>query len=149
MEIGQSAIKSVNLTLRPWSLQRIWFQSHQQAKYCSADVQFDRMLGSDGSRTWEILISPLWNPIQLITQWRPQSEKISWLMLEQCWRHVSAVKEAVFKPTVLAERLVEEQEDVFEMWGVLSSSESHFFFLHSYEAVANAVVFVKWGSDDF
>lgn len=148
MEIGQYAIK--NLTLRPCSLQCICSDFNPINKENIA-VQMCSLIGCLGLMAWEHerFSSHLFDALSNWLHSGDQSAKISWLVLEPCWKYVSAVKAAVFKPTVLDERLVEEQKDVFEMWGVLSSSESHFFFLHRHEAVANAVVFVKWGSEWF
>lgn len=147
MEIGQYAVQSVNLTLGLWSLQCFCSDLDLTNKQNIADVQFDK-------DAWVWWLENMKNshltslcPLQLITQWRPQSAKIIWLMLGQCWRHVSAVNTAVVKPTVLAEQLVEKQKDSFEMWGILSSWASH--FLNRHEDVANVVVFVKWCSGWF
>lgn len=52
MEIGQCAITSVNLRLRLCSLQCISSDLDliNKQNIASADVQFDRLLGSDGLR---------------------------------------------------------------------------------------------------
>lgn len=150
MEIGQYGIRSVNLTLRPCSLQSICSDFSPINKQNIA-VQMRSLIGSwlwwlenmKNSHLTSLMPSPTDYRVET-TGCKNQLADVG-TMLETC----DCCQSSCVKPAVLDERLVEEQKDVFEMWGILSSSASHFLFLNRHGAVANAVVFVKWGSGCF
>lgn len=130
MEIGQYAIRSVNLTLRPCSLQCICSHFNPIKKQNIA-VKMCSLIGCLGlmAPEHEKFSSHLFDAL---SNWLHSGDHRVQTSAGWCWSNAGNMwvlsNLAVFKPTVLDERLMEEQKDVFEMWGALSSSESHFFF---------------------